>query len=90
MDGARPRHRGARRGRLPTLESGYLWFFNPDNLELLVKVLDGRPVNGHFWIFSGALTNVVYSLVVRDTVTSEERRFDNAGGFHSFVETDAF
>ena len=27
------------------------WFFTPDNIELTVKVLDGRNLNGHFWVF---------------------------------------
>ena len=26
------------------------WFFRPGNVELIVKVLDGRPVNGYFWV----------------------------------------
>ena len=25
--------------------TGFFWFFKPDNVELVVKVLDGRPVN---------------------------------------------
>src|SRR4029453_19669463 len=43
-----------------TNQSGYFWFFDADNLELVVKVLDGRPVNGHFWVFYGALSDVEY------------------------------
>lgn len=31
-------------------DSGYFWFFTPDNLELVVKILDGTSVNGHFWV----------------------------------------
>ncbi len=26
------------------------WLFSPDNVEALVKVLDGRGVNGHWWL----------------------------------------
>jgi len=47
-------------------ESGAFWFFHPGNLELVVKILDGRPVNGHFWAFHGALTDVEYTLGVED------------------------
>ncbi|HXO42065.1 MAG TPA: hypothetical protein VN999_11480, partial [Thermoanaerobaculia bacterium] len=32
-------------------QCGYFWFFDPSNVELTVKVLDGRAVNGHFWVF---------------------------------------
>jgi hypothetical protein len=33
-----------------------------DAREVLVKVLDGRAVNGKFWVFYGALSNVRYSV----------------------------
>ena len=26
------------------------WLFSPDNVEALVKILDGRDVNGHWWL----------------------------------------
>ena len=32
--------------------------------DLVVKVLDGRPVNGRWWIFCTSLGNVDYSLSV--------------------------
>jgi hypothetical protein len=81
--------RGVPRGL--TADSGAFWFFNPDNLELVVKVLDGRPVNGHWWVFAGALSNVSYRLTVTDTVSGQTRTWDNAAGtFASFGETTAF
>lgn len=51
-----PRTGETRRGRaLPlTPESGAFWFFSPQNVELFVKVLDGRALNGHFWVCSTA------------------------------------
>src|SRR6202040_239701 len=39
-------------------QTGAFWFFDPANLELLVKVIDGRALTGHFWFFYGALSNV--------------------------------
>jgi hypothetical protein len=30
-----------------TGNTGYFWFFNSSNVELMVKVLDGDAVNGH-------------------------------------------
>ncbi len=45
-----------------------LWFFEPDNWEMLVKVLDGCALNGHYWVFSAATTNVEFSLNVTDTL----------------------
>jgi hypothetical protein len=60
-----------------TLDTGAFWFFQPSNLELMVKVLDGRPVNGFFWVFYGALSNVQYTITVTDTVTGAVRQYTN-------------
>ena len=49
-----------------TSDTGYFWFFGPTNVELVVKVLDGRGLNGHFWVFYGALSNVEYEMTVQD------------------------
>jgi hypothetical protein len=74
-----------------TSDTGAFWFFRPDNLELVVKVLDGRPVNGHWWVFAGALTNVAYRLTVTDTVSGVSHSWNNsAGTFASFGDTRAF
>jgi len=61
-------------------ESGSFWFFGPDNLELTVKVLDGRPLNGKFWVFFGALSDVEYTVTVTDTTTNAVRSYRNAPG----------
>src|SRR5687767_15989425 len=37
-----------------TADTGYFWFFNDTNVELIVKVLDARVLNGKFWVFYGA------------------------------------
>jgi hypothetical protein len=60
--------------------SGFFWFFGPDNLELVVKALDGRPVNGHFWFFYGALSDVEYWITVTDKTTGEHRQYHNPPG----------
>ena len=48
-------------------ESGYFWFFDPRNVELSVKVLDGTSINHHFWVFISSMTNVAYTVTVEDT-----------------------
>jgi hypothetical protein len=53
--------------------TGYFWFFNDTNVELAIKVLDGRTLNGHHWVFYGALSNVEYVITVQDTETGQER-----------------
>jgi hypothetical protein len=74
-----------------TDDSGAFWFFGPSNLELLVKVLDGRAVNGHFWVFFGALSDVAYTVTVTDTATGATRSYTNpAGTMASQADTQAF
>ncbi|MEM9290536.1 MAG: hypothetical protein AAGD01_02535 [Acidobacteriota bacterium] len=61
-------------------QSGAFWFFREGNLELLVKVLDARSVDGHFWVFYGNLTDVEYDLHVTDEVTGRTKTYTNPGG----------
>ena len=57
----------------------------------MVKVLDGRALNGRFWVFYGALTNVEFTLTVTDTETGRVRHYANAmGNFASAGDTSAF
>ncbi len=70
-------------GAIPSTASdqtGYFWFFNPANLELVVKVLDGRAINQHFWVFYGGLSDVEYELTVTDTVTGHQATYHNEPG----------
>jgi hypothetical protein len=60
-----------------TDDTGIFWFFDPTNLELMVKVLDGRAINGHFWVFYGGLSDVDYTLTVTDTATGAQRTYHN-------------
>ena len=36
-----------------TPDSGYFWFFDPGNVEVVVKVLNGCGVNSRYWLFRG-------------------------------------
>jgi hypothetical protein len=72
-------------------DTGYFWFFDPANVELIVKILDGRPLNGRFWVFYGALSNVRYTLTVTDTVTGAVNAYVNPQGqLASVADTSAF
>jgi len=74
-----------------TGDTGTFWFFDAANVELVVKVLDGRPLNGKFWVFYGALSNVEYTLTVTDTETGTVRTYRNpAGRFGGAADTGAF
>ena len=72
-------------------DTGYFWFFDSDNAELMVKVLDGRDLNGHFWVFYGGLTHVELTLTVTDTETETVRTYHSpAGSFPGRGDTSAF
>jgi hypothetical protein len=74
-----------------TDDTGYFWFFNNANIELVVKVLDGRTINGHFWVFYGALSNVQYTITVTDMLTGESKQYTNANGnLASVADSQAF
>lgn len=74
---------------LPGTDAGSFWFFAPENPELAVKVLDGRPVNGFFWVFYAGLTSLPTKIAVTDTVTSRVKTYD-LGAFASQGDTGAF
>jgi hypothetical protein len=74
-----------------TGDTGYFWFFDSANVELVVKVLDGRSINGNYWVFYGGLSNVQYTITVTDTVTGEVKTYENAAGtLASVADTSAF
>jgi ELWxxDGT repeat protein len=74
-----------------TSDTGYFWFFDAANVEVVVKVLDATAGNGHFWVFYGALSNVEYELAVTDTVTGKVKTYKNPRGrFASVGDTAAF
>ena len=50
--------------RLDSEQSGLLYFFGRDNVEVLVKVLDGCAVNGHRWVFVAPVTNLGFRLAI--------------------------
>lgn len=59
-----PPFNGVGKGVTLSYESGYFWFFDPDNIELTVKILDGRAVNGKFWVFIASMTTVPFTVEV--------------------------
>lgn len=56
-------------------QSGSFWFFDPSNKEIEVKVLDGRAINGHFWVFAAGLTSLPFGVRIVDQETGEDRQF---------------
>ncbi len=76
-----------------TADSGYFYFFNAANIEVVVKALNGcfggSPA---YWVFAAGLTNVEVTLTVRDTKSGEVKTYFNPLGtaFAPIQDTSAF
>lgn len=72
--------------------SGLFWFFNPNNLEALVKVIDACSLNHRRWVFFAATTNLGFELRVTDTVSGLTKTWSNELGNTAapVQDTDAF
>jgi len=77
---------------LESTESVKFWFFDPSNIELIVKSLDGCWLNHQWWVFAGGLTDVGVVIQVTDTSTGAVKTYTNAKGklFQTFGDTAAF
>ena len=72
-------------------DTGEFWFFSANNIELVVKVVDGRAFNNKFWVFYGALSNVQYTITVTDTTTNAVKTYVNPNGnLASVADVTAF
>jgi plastocyanin len=76
-----------------TGDSGYFWFFDPANIEMVIKVLNGCAIEGHsYWVFAAGLTNVKVELKVVDTTTGAVYQKENPlnTAFIPIQDTSAF
>jgi hypothetical protein len=83
---------GPGRARAVTGDSGYFTFFDPTNVEVMVKVLNGCRVNGSFGTFAGGLTDVGVVMTVADTQTGAVNTYTNPQGasFQPIQDVHAF
>lgn len=72
--------RGDATGVVLTPDTGYFWFFDPDNVELVVKVVQGCNVGDSYWAFAGGLTDVETVVSVEDTNTGFAQTYINPQG----------
>ncbi|HEV2720208.1 MAG TPA: hypothetical protein VG323_09330 [Thermoanaerobaculia bacterium] len=75
-----------------TSDSGYFWFFGPNNAEIVMKIVDACSLSSNFWFFAAGMTDVGVDLVVTDTKTGAVRRYSNPSGtaFTPIQDTNAF
>ena len=60
--------------------SGLLYFFEPDNAEVFVKVLNGCKGNGHRWVYVAALTDVAFNMNINDGRNPTVSYWNKSGG----------
>ena len=68
------------------------YFLNPNNVELLAKVIDGCALNDRFWAFIGGVTDQNVIVAIRDTQTGLTRQYENPAGspYQTVADTAAF
>ncbi len=73
-------------------DSAVLYFFSQNNWEMLVKVLDGCGINGRYWVFFAATTDVELTVTVTDTEADVVKQYTNELGHpaDAITDTDAF
>jgi hypothetical protein len=83
---------GSAQGMALTTESGYLTFFSPTNVEVMVKVLDACKANHHYWVYAAGMTDVGVSLHVEDMLAQRVVNYSNVAGraFQPVLDIDAF
>lgn len=75
-----------------TADTGMFWFFSSDNVELVVKVLDGCRENGYRWVLMGGLTDVGVEVTVTDSESGRARMYRSLEGtpFPAMFDVTAF
>jgi hypothetical protein len=83
---------GAGHAVVLTPDSGYCWFFDPANVEVIVKSIDACVPFDRFWIFLAGLTNVDVEMRVEDTQEGTTKIYHNPQGqpFAPIYDTETF
>lgn len=80
--------RFARASDLRTDDSAIFFYLNPDNLEFLIKIVNGCPENDRYWVFFAGTTNVEFTVTVTDTLANETKDYFNPLGQPADAVTD--
>jgi hypothetical protein len=75
-----------------TTDTGMFWFFSANNIEMIIKVVNGCALNSRYWVFAGGLTNVAVTMTVTDTSNGTTRTYSNPQNtaFQPIQDTSAF
>ncbi|HEX5720099.1 MAG TPA: hypothetical protein VF179_28340 [Thermoanaerobaculia bacterium] len=61
-------------------DSGLVWFFKEENIELTVKVLNGCALGDNFWVFLSSGSTVEHTVTVTDTRFGRKKTYTNDRG----------
>ena len=91
-DSVNPTQSGQGTAIVLTTDTGYFWFFNSTNVEVVIKVLNACGVNLKYWVFAAGLTNVHVVLTVTDLQTGTTKIYTNPQGvkYDAVQDTSAF
>jgi hypothetical protein len=75
-----------------TSDTGYFWFFNSANVEVVLKVLNACVGFQRYWVFSSGLTNVQVDVTVQDTQSALTQVYHNPlnTSYPPKLDTNAF
>lgn len=69
-------------------DSALFWFFNANNWEMLIKVLNGCALTNNYWVFFAATTDVQFVVTITDTTTGKVKTYLNPQGTSADAVTD--
>ncbi len=70
-----------------TDNTGYFFFTDPANYELIVKILD---ISGTIKVFYAELTDLIFTITISDTVSGETKTYSNTPGDCGAIDENAF
>ena len=67
-------------------------FYDDDQYDALVRVIDGCPINNRYWVFVAGATDAETEITVTESATSNTRIYSSPAGqpFQSVLDTTAF
>jgi hypothetical protein len=78
---------GSARAIPSTDSTGFFWFTEPSNYELIVKILN---INNVIKVFYGELTDLHFTVTVTDTQTGAVKAYQNTPGDCGAIDENAF
>jgi hypothetical protein len=72
-------------------KSGYFWLDYSPSVDVVVKILDGRTIDGHYWIHWSVLTDEAVSIMIIDRLDLKTFFLDKpAGGAAAGIDKTTF